>query len=173
MSKAVVAIAKTVGQVELIVDRLQNEASIPVSDISVLVPDTSEVRDIGHVKATKAPEGATTGVLAGGVTGGILGLLAGIGTLAIPGIGAFIAAGPLLAALSGAAAGAAAGGVVGALVGLGIPEYEAKAYEEKLKQGNFLIAVHNVHGKQAHTVHDILKQEGAEGISNVSEEEAH
>ncbi len=172
MSKAIVAIAKTVGQVETIVDRLQNQASIAVSDISVLVPDTSEARDFGHVKATKAPEGAATGGVTGGVAGGVLGLLAGIGTLAIPGLGAFIAAGPIMAALSGAAAGAAAGGMVGALIGLGIPEFEAKAYEEKLKDGNYLIAVHNVEGKQAHHVRDILKAEGAESISSVSESDA-
>lgn len=169
MSKAIIAIAKNIAQVELIVDRLQTQAAVPVADISVLVPDTSEVRDIGHVKATKAPEGATTGVVAGGLTGGVIGLLAGIGTLAIPGLGAFIAAGPLLAALSGAAAGAAAGGVVGALIGMGIPEYEAKAYEDKLRQGNYLVAVHNVKGEQASQVRDVLKEANAESISTVAE----
>lgn len=172
MSKAIVSIAKNVGQVESIVDRLQTQAAIPVSDISVLVPDTSEARDIGHVKATKAPEGATTGVVAGGITGGVLGLLAGIGTLAIPGLGALIAAGPIMGALGGAAAGGATGGIVGALIGMGIPEFEAKAYEDKLRDGNYLIAVHNVDGKHAGNVRDILKHEGAEHISSVGENEA-
>jgi len=169
MSKAIVAIAKNVAQVEVIVDRLQTQAAVPVADISVLVPDTGETRDIGHVKATKAPEGATTGAVAGGVTGGVIGLLAGIGALAIPGLGPFIAAGPILAAMSGAAAGAAVGGVAGALIGMGIPEYEAKAYEDKLRQGNYLIAVHNVHGKQADQVREVLKHANAEDISSVSE----
>ena len=172
MSKAVIGIAKSVGQVEVIVDRLEREASVPISDISVLVPDSSDVRDIGHVKATKAPEGATTGAVAGGLTGGAIGLLAGLGALAIPGLGAFVAAGPIMAALSGVAAGATTGGVVGALIGLGIPEYEAKAYEDKLRDGNFLIAVHNVEGGQAHTVRDILKDGGAEDVSSVGEKDA-
>src|SRR5256885_16152028 len=97
------------------------------------MPDTGGRHDVGHVKATKAPEGATTGATAGGVTGGVLGLLAGIGTLAIPGVGPLIAAGPIMAALSGAAVGATAGGIAGGLIGLGIPEIEAKRYEEKLK----------------------------------------
>lgn len=172
MSHAIVGIAKTIGQIEIVVDRLQNQAAVPLSDISVMVPDSSTVRDIGHVKTTKAPEGATTGVLAGGITGGVLGVLAGVGSLAIPGLGAFVAAGPIMAALGGAAAGAAAGGVVGALIGLGIPEYEAKAYEEKLKSGSFLIAVHGVKGKQAENVRNILKEERVEDISKVSESEA-
>ncbi len=122
-------------------ERLQT-AGFPNNEISILLPDTEGKHDIGHVKATKAPEGATTGATAGGVTGGVLGLLAGIGALAIPGVGPFIAAGPIMAALSGAAIGGTAGGVVGGLIGLGIPEIEAKRYEEKLRTGNYLIAVH-------------------------------
>lgn len=171
MSKAIISIATSLSQVERIVDRIQNQALVPLADISVIVPDTSEVHDVGHVKTTKAPEGATTGAVTGGLVGGALGLLAGIGAVAIPGLGAFIAAGPIMAALGGTAAGAATGGVVGALIGLGIPEYEAKAYEEKLKEGSFLIAIHNVTGQQAHNVKDILKQEKAEGISSVAEKE--
>ena len=97
---------------------------------------------MGAVKATKAPEGATTGALSGGAIGGTVGLLAGIGALAIPGLGPFLAAGPIMAALSGAAAGATAGGVDGGLLGLGIPEYEAKAYEDRIKKGGYLVAVH-------------------------------
>lgn len=169
MAKAIVAIARTIGQAESIVNRLQNNAGVAASEISVLMPDTGGTHDFGHVKATKAPEGATTGVVAGGVTGGVIGLLAGIGALAIPGLGPFIAAGPIMAALSGAAAGATTGGIVGALIGLGIPEYEAKVYEEKLKSGNFLIAVHTLNSDQADKVKDIFKAEGAEDIAAAGE----
>ena len=123
-------------------DDLQNEAQVPSSDISVLMPDSGGTPELGAVKATKAPEGAATGEVTGGAIGGTIGLLTGIGTLAIPGLGPFIAAGPIMAALSGAAAGATAGGLAGALVGLGIPEYEAKAYEDRIKKGGRLIAVH-------------------------------
>src|SRR5205814_10218335 len=141
MSKSVFGIANTQGEAERIVQELQAQG-FATSEISVLMHDTGGTRDIGHVKATKAPEGATTGAATGGVTGGVLGLLAGRGALAIPGLGPFIAAGPIMAALSGAAVGATTGGVVGGLVGLGIPEIEAKRYEEELKKGNYLIAVH-------------------------------
>ena len=101
MSKSVFGIATTHGQAERIVEELQAEG-FAVSEISVLMPDTGGTRDVGHVKATKAPEGATTGAATGGATGGVIGLLAGIGALAIPGVGPFIAAGPIMAALSGA-----------------------------------------------------------------------
>lgn len=172
MAKAVVGIAKTIGQAEQIVSRLQNNAGVAASEISVLMPDTAGSHDFGHVKATKAPEGATTGAVAGGVTGGVLGLLAGIGALAIPGLGPFIAAGPIMAALSGAAAGAGTGGLIGGLIGLGIPEYEAKVYEEKLKSGNYLIAVHARDGDMADKAERVLKDEGAEDISKAREKDA-
>src|SRR2546423_7824176 len=107
------------------------------------MPDTGGTRDVGPVKATKAPEGATTGAATGGTAGGVIGLLAGIGALAIPGVGPFIAAGPIMAALSGAAVGAAVGGIGGALIGLGLPGYEAKKYEGELKAGNILVSVHS------------------------------
>src|SRR6058998_4442545 len=141
MSKSVFGIATTQGQAERIVQQLQSQG-FGTSEISVLMPDTGGTRDVGHIKATKAPEGATTGAATGGATGGVLGLLAGIGALAIPGVGPFIAAGPIMAALSGAAVGAATGGVVGALVGMGIPEYEAKRYEGRVKEGGILLSVH-------------------------------
>src|SRR5246127_3229549 len=140
MSKSVFGIATTLGQAERIVQQLQGQG-FATSEISVLMPDTGGTRDVGHVKATKAPEGATTGATAGGVLGGVLGLLAGVGALAIPGVGPFIAAGPIMAALSGAAIGGTTGGIVGGLVGLGIPEIEAKRYQDKLRAGNYLIAV--------------------------------
>src|ERR1051326_8728540 len=130
----VFCIAKNRSQAEEIIERLQT-GGFATSEISVLVPDKEGKHEIGPVKATKAPEGATTGAATGGVTGGVIGLLAGVGALAIPGVGPFIAAGPIMAALGGAAVGATTGGVVGGLVGLGIPEIEAKRYDEKLKKG--------------------------------------
>ena len=168
MSKqSVFGIVKTHAQAEQIVEELQS-AGFPASEISILLPDNEGKHDIGHVKATKAPEGATTGATAGGVTGGVLGLLAGIGALAIPGVGPFIAAGPIMAALSGAAIGATTGGVVGALIGMGIPEIEAKRYEDKLKSGNYLIAVHVNDGDQKDRAKEIFKTAGAEDISTSS-----
>src|SRR5450631_4324958 len=140
MSKSVFGIATTHGQAEQIVERLQAQG-FARSEISVLMPDTGGTRDVGHVKATKAPEGATTGAATGGVAGGVIGLLAGIGALAIPGVGPLIAAGPIMAALSGLGVGGAVGGMVGALVGLGIPEYEAKRYEGRVKDGGILLSV--------------------------------
>lgn len=172
MSKAIIGIADNVTQVEAIVGRLQSEAAVAVDNISVLVPDTGDTRDIGHVKATKAPEGATTGAAVGGLTGGTIGLLAGLGTLAIPGLGAFIAAGPIMGALGGLGAGAATGGVVGGLIGLGIPEYEAKVYEDSLKEGKYLVAVHDISGDQAKKARKILEDENAAHISKVSESDA-
>src|SRR5690606_27051360 len=126
---------------ELIIDRLRS-AGFSNNDISVLFPDKSTTKDFAHEQHTKAPEGATTGGVAGMGVGAILGWLAGLGTLAIPGVGPFVAAGPIMSALSGAAIGGATGGLVGALVGMGIPEYEAKRYEGKIKDGNILISVH-------------------------------
>jgi hypothetical protein len=167
MSKSVFGIATTHGQAERIVQQLQGQG-FATSEISVLMPDTGGTRDVGHVKATKAPEGATTG----SATGGVIGLLAGIGALAIPGVGPFIAAGPIMAALSGAAVGAATGGVVGGLIGLGIPEIEAKRYDEKLKKGNYLIAVHTDESEDVDRAKDIFKTVGAEDISTVSEASA-
>ena len=168
MSKtSVFCIAQSHSQAEQIVESLQT-SGFPASEISVLLPDTEGKHDIGLVKATKAPEGATTGAATGGVTGGVIGLLAGIGALAIPGVGPFIAAGPIMAALSGAAIGATTGGVVGGLIGLGIPEFEAKRYEDKLKSGNYLIAVHAHDGSETDRAKEIFKNAGAEDITTSS-----
>ena len=173
MSKSIVGIANSTSQVEATVSGLQNDGLVLASDISLLMPDSGpnagDTPELGAVKATKAPEGATTGALSGGAIGGTVGLLAGIGALAIPGLGPFIAAGPIMAALSGAAAGATAGGVVGGLVGLGIPEYEAKAYEDRIKKGGYLVAVHVEDSKKGDVVREILKRNGLEDISSVSE----
>jgi uncharacterized membrane protein len=173
MSKSIVGIAKSTSQVESTLADLQNNGLVPASDISLLMPDSQAdsggTPELGAVKATKAPEGATTGAVGGGAVGATVGLLAGIGALAIPGLGPFIAAGPIMAALSGAAAGATAGGVVGGLVGLGIPEYEAKAYEDRIKKGGYLVAVHVEDSQKGDAVRDILKKNGLEDISSVSE----
>lgn len=169
MSKAVICIAKTQVQAEAIISRLQN-AGVVTSDISVLLPDRTGTRDFAHEHNTKAPEGATIGGGAGGVAGGVLGLLAGIGALAIPGVGPFIAAGPIMAALSGAAVGAAIGGIAGALIGMGMPEYEAKQYEAKVKEGNILISVHTHDSDEADRIKKVMKDAQAEDISVTSEE---
>src|SRR6185295_13019492 len=126
-----------------------------------LFPDKTGTKDFAHEQHTKAPEGATTGGVTGGLLGGALGWLAGIGALAIPGLGPFIAAGPIMAALAGTAVGATTGGVVGALAGFGIPEYEAKRYEGKLKEGNILCSVHVENGEQASRAKEIFKKAGA------------
>src|SRR6187200_3712776 len=145
--KSVFCIATSREQAEQIVNQLKT-AGFSNNDISALFPDKGTTRDFAHEKNTKAPEGAATGAGTGGVVGGALGWLAGIGALAIPGVGPLIAAGPIMAALSGAAVGAAVGGVTGGLIGLGIPEYEAKRYEGKIKGGNILISVHSEDSEQ-------------------------
>jgi hypothetical protein len=139
--KAVIGIVASHEQAENMVEQLR-ASGFSDNDISVLFPDKKGTRDFAHEHSTKAPEGAIGGAGAGGVVGGTLGLLAGIGALAIPGLGPFIAAGPIMAALSGAAAGATVGGITGALVGMGFPEVEAKQYEGKVKSGNILMSVH-------------------------------
>jgi len=170
MSKtAVFCIAKTFPQAERIVTLLQH-SGFPTSEISVVYPEGSSHHDVGHVKATKAPEGVATGATTGGVAGGVFGLLAGIGALAIPGVGPLIAAGPIMAALSGAAVGAAAGGVVGGLIGLGIPEIEAKIYESKLREGNYLIAVHAHSSEEEKRAKKIFEVENAENIATVEQD---
>jgi hypothetical protein len=167
-NKVVLGIVDTEIQAENIVQRLQREG-FSTSDISAIFPDKHGSKDFAHEHNTKAPEGAVVGVTSGGVLGGTLGLLAGIGALAIPGFGPFIAAGPLMAALSGAAAGAAVGGVAGALIGLGIPEIEAKKYEGKLRGGNILIAAHVDDGEEEKRAKEAFRLEGAHDISSTSE----
>ncbi len=167
-NNAVFCIAKDRTQAESIVAELR-DASFPSTDISVLMPDKSGTRDFAHEQNTKVPEGATTGVVAGMGSGAILGWLAGIGTLAIPGVGPFIAAGPIMAALGGAAVGGATGGVIGALIGMGIPEYEAKHYDGKINGGNVLISVHTDDSDEEKTVKDIYERLGAEDIKSTSE----
>src|SRR5438477_3473519 len=167
-NKAVFGLYKTGLQVEDAVDQLK-ASGFRNTDISVLFPENVGTKDFAHKKDTKAPEGATAGATSGAVIGGALGWLAGIGALAIPGLGPLIAAGPILAALSGAAVGGAAGGLTGALIGLGIPEYEAKQYESKLRQGNILLCVHTDDSEEASLVRQIMTEEKAEDISTGTE----
>lgn len=138
-------------------------------DVSVLAPDAKTTKDFATEKNTKAPEGTATGVTAGGAIGGTLGLLAGIGALAIPGVGPFIAAGPIMGALAGLGAGAATGGLIGALVGMGLPEYEAKRYEGHLKDGGVLLSVHCDSSDWVDRAKDTLKRAGAKDISSSGE----
>jgi hypothetical protein len=167
-NKAVLGFVSTRAQAESIVSDLQRHG-FGTNDISALFPDTQGTRDFAHEKNTKAPEGAVAGVTAGGAIGGTLGLLAGIGALAIPGLGPFIAAGPIMAALSGAAAGAAVGGVTGALIGMGIPEVEAKMYEGKLREGNILLSIHVEDGDERTRAKKVLELGGATDIVTVGE----
>lgn len=161
--KSVFCITTSREQADRIVEQLKN-ADFSNNDISVLFPDKGTSRDFAHEKNTKAPEGAVAGASTGGVIGGALGWIVGIGALAIPGVGPFIAAGPLMAALSGAAIGAAAGGIAGGLIGMGIPELEAKRYEGKVKAGNILLSVHTDNSEEITRAKDIFKQAGAEDI---------
>jgi len=144
-------------------------AGFASADISVLLPDTRSTKEFAHIKETKAPEGTTVGVTTGGVIGGTLGVLAGVGVLAIPGIGPFIAAGPIMAGLAGLGVGGAVGGLVGALVGMGIPEYEAKRYEGRVKDGGTLLSVHCDTSAQISRAKELLKSSGAEDISSSGE----
>src|SRR5262244_2305733 len=164
MAKAVFGLVDTESQAERIVDNLK-VAGFRNNDISVLFPDKGGTRDFAHEKATKAPEGAAAGAGTGTVVGGVLGWLVGIGSLAIPGVGPFIAAGPIMAALAGAGVGAAVGGLSGALIGLGIPEYEGK-----IRQGNILISVHSEDRDEVKRAKEIFERAGAHDISSTGEE---
>jgi hypothetical protein len=168
---AVFGIYRTVGQAEETVNRLV-AAGFSHDDISVLLPDNDSTKEFAHQKDTKAPEGTTTGVTAGGAIGGTLGLLAGIGALAIPGVGPFIAAGPIMGTLAGIGVGGAVGGLIGALVGMGIPEYEAKRYEGRVKEGGILLSAHCDTSEEITSAKDILKQAGAEDIASSGESSA-
>ncbi|NYF54000.1 general stress protein [Tunturiibacter gelidoferens] len=165
---AVFGIYKTPATAEAAVDYLLSKGFTNES-ISVLLPDDDSTRAFAHEKSTKAPEGTATGVTTGGVIGGTLGLLAGIGALAIPGVGPLIAAGPIMGALAGLGVGGAVGGIVGALVGLGIPEYEAKRYEGAVKDGGSLLSVHCDTSEQIDAAKAALKETGAQDVASASE----
>jgi len=168
MKRAIFCIALSQEQAEKIIEDLRI-AGFSNNDISALLPDKRSTRDFAHEQHTKAPEGAVTGGAAGLGVGAVLGWLAGIGSLAIPGVGPFIVAGPIMAALSGAAVGGIAGGIVGALVGLDIPEYEAKRYEGKIRNGNILISVHTDDHSQRDRARKVFERAGAEDIGSSME----
>jgi hypothetical protein len=167
-NKAVFGIYKTTGQAERVVERLM-ALGFSSDDVSVLVPDAHSSKQFAHEKNTKAPEGTAAGATTGGVIGGALGLLAGVGALAIPGVGPFIAAGPVMAALAGLGAGGAAGGFIGALVGLGIPEFEAKRYEGQIKGGGVLLSVHCDTSEEVSRAKEALERTGAQDVSSTGE----
>lgn len=168
---AVYGIYQTRADAEAAVDQLL-AGGFRNEDISVLLQDNVGTKDFAHEKNTKAPEGTTTGVITGGAIGGTLGLLAGIGALAIPGLGPFIAAGPIMATLAGIGSGGVVGGVVGALVGMGIPEFEAKRYEGRIKEGGILLSVHADSSDWVRRAKEILKSSGADDVSSAGEHSA-
>src|SRR5437762_4297822 len=165
---AVFGIYRDRTSVENAVDVLRRE-NFRNTDISVLFPENQGTKDFAHEKNTKAPEGAATGAGSGAVLGGTLGWLTGIGALAIPGLGPFIAAGPIVAALAGVGVGGAIGGITGALIGLGIPEYEAKRYEGRIKEGGILLSVHCDDADWTRKAKDLLESTGADDISSTGE----
>ena len=165
---AVFGIYDSVEKVERAVDTLVGRG-FSSGAISVLLADTGGTKEFAHQKETKAPEGTTIGATTGGALGGALGLLAGVGALAIPGLGPFIAAGPIMAALAGLGVGGAVGGLLGALVGMGIPEYEAKRYEGRVKNGGTLLSVHCDNSDQVRIAKDLLKASGAEDVASSGE----
>jgi len=167
-NKSVFGIYKNRDMAERAVDFIA-AAGFSHNDISVLLPDIESSKGFAHEKSTKAPEGTATGAATGGVVGGTLGLLAGIGALAIPGLGPFIAAGPIMGALAGFGVGGAVGGLIGALVGMGIPEYVAQRYEGRVKEGGVLLSVHCDTANEISRAEELLKQTGAEDISSNSE----
>ncbi len=165
---AVFGIYNNVDLAERAADQLA-VSGFSTQDISVLMADTESTRQFAHEKNTKAPEGATAGVTTGGVVGGTLGVLAGIGALAIPGVGPLIAAGPIMAGLAGLGIGGTVGGLIGGLVGMGIPEYEAKRYEGRVKDGGVLLSAHCNTSEEISRAKEILKATGAEDISSAGE----
>src|ERR1700682_4074511 len=165
---AVFGIYPTQSSADHAIDTL-TKAGFPISDISVLVPETLGNKDMGTEKATKAPEGATAGATSGAVLGGALGLLARIGALAIPGIGPLIAAGPIMATLAGMGVGGAVGGVTGALIGMGIPEFEAKRYEGHLQKGGILLSVHCETPGEIMRAKEVVKSTGGQEVSSTGE----
>lgn len=167
--KAVFGIFDSRSSLEMTVENLK-AGGFQNTDISVLMPTPESTKNFAHEKATKAPEGASVGATSGLAIGGVLGWLAGIGALAIPGIGPFVAAGPIVAAIAGAGIGGTVGGVAGALVGLGIPEYEAKRYESLVKEGGMLLSVHGDDSELRKRATEILKAGGAKDIATSSEE---
>jgi len=167
-NKAVFGLYSTRRQVENAVDELKTQG-FRNADVSVLFSENVGTKDFAHEKGTKAPEGLATGATSGAVVGGALGWLAGIGAIAIPGVGPLIAAGPIIGALTGVGVGGTVGGIAGGLIGVGIPEYEAKRYEGRIKEGNILLSVHADDSEWVKKAERILKETGADNVSSTSE----
>jgi hypothetical protein len=168
---AVFGIYPTIGSVQDAVGILRMKG-FRNTDISALVPENEGSKDLATEKSTKAPEGAVAGAGSGALVGGVLGWLVSIGALSIPGVGAFVAAGPIIATLAGIGAGAAVGGIAGSLVGLGLPEYEAKRYEGRIRKGGILLSVHCDNPNWTKSARKVLEQTGAEDISTTGEAKA-
>lgn len=168
---AVFGLYPSITSVEIGIDELKS-AGFRNTDISVLFPESAGSRDLAHEKSTKAPEGATTGASTGVILGGAVGWLVGVGALAIPGVGPFIAAGPIMTALAGAGVAGTVGGIAGGLIGMGIPEYEAKQYEGQVKDGGILLSVHSDSSDWTKRAKEILKQTGAQDIASTGEASA-
>jgi hypothetical protein len=168
---AVFGIYRTQAEVEYAVDLIRTEG-FRNTDISVLFPENVGTKDFAVQKNTKAPEGTATGATTGAVIGGALGWLAGIGALAVPGVGPLLAAGPIVAALTGVGVGGAIGGIAGALVGMGIPEYEAKRYEGRIKDGGILLSVHCDNSDWTDRAKRILERTGATDVASAGEARA-
>ncbi|SPF49566.1 conserved hypothetical protein [Candidatus Sulfopaludibacter sp. SbA4] len=167
-NRAVFGIYSSRLEAEEAVDHLRR-AGFRSTDVSVLFPDNQGTKDFAHEKNTKAPEGLATGVAAGGIAGGVLGWLTGIGALVIPGLGAFIAAGPILGALAGAGAMGTLGGIIGALIGMGIPEYEARRFEGRIRDGGILLSVHCDNSDWVRRAKEVLQHSGAQDIGSAGE----
>lgn len=165
---AAFGIYQTYADVEYAVNALRSEG-FRNTDVSVLFPDNQGTKDFAVEKNTKAPEGTAAGATTGVVIGGVLGWLVGIGALAIPGVGPFIAAGPIVAALAGVGVGGAVGGIAGALIGMGIPEYEAKRYEGRIKDGGILVSVHCDDRSWTAKAKEILERTGAQDVASAGE----
>jgi len=168
MKKAVMCLVESREEAERIVSQLRSIGFSP-HDVSVLFPERQSTKEFAIEHNTKAPEAAVVGASTGTVIGGTIGLLAGIGALAIPGVGLFLAAGPLMAALGGVALGAGVGGIAGALVGMGIPEVQAKKYEAKVRAGHLLIAVHSEDPGNRARAEEIFQRSRADEISTLNE----
>ncbi|MDB4982208.1 MAG: hypothetical protein JWM82_2960 [Myxococcales bacterium] len=168
---AVFGICRSISQLEQTVDQLRSNG-FRQDDISALFPDNEGTRAFAHEKHTKAPEGAAAGAGTGIVVGGALGWLVGIGALAIPGLGPFVAAGPIMAALAGAGVAGTVGGITGALIGMGIPEFEAKRYEGLVKGGGILLSVHSDNSDWAKKAKDLLERMKLTDISSTGEASA-
>jgi hypothetical protein len=165
---AAFGIYRTEASVRNAIETLESEG-YRTTDISVLFPENQGTKDFAHEKGTKAPEGAATGAGSGAVVGGALGWLAGVGSIAIPGVGPFLAAGPIMGALAGAGVGGATGGLLGALIGAGIPEYEAKRYEGRIREGGILVSVHCDNSEWTSKAKDLLERTGADDVSSTGE----